>query len=139
MVHKENVSWETSPIFHHMPLPKLATSKENTLPDVDQQPPFGALLAKGKMIIHLVDWPTCCRTCGSLGPCPRKIMAPPPSPCQTGAPLHRWGVWYCSTLPLPQGHWLTVVGIQLLAQGRGPYLHSGASQRGPGIKLYLDS
>lgn len=92
MVRKENVSWETSPIFHHMPLPKLATSKENTLPDVDQQPPFRALLAKGKMIIHLVDWPTCCRTCGSLGPCPRKIMAPHPHhprvklehPCATG-------------------------------------------------------
>lgn len=41
MVIKEDVSWETSPIFHHMPLLKLAPSKENTLPDVDQSLPSG--------------------------------------------------------------------------------------------------
>lgn len=40
-VSEENVSWETCPIFHHLPLPKLGTSKENAPPHVDQSLPSG--------------------------------------------------------------------------------------------------
>lgn len=72
VLRNENISWETSPVWHHVPWPELATSKENTVLDFDQSLPSGhCWQRRGRLSIwwtvphvvgHWQPWPLSIKT-----------------------------------------------------------------------------
>lgn len=72
------------PMWHHVFLPNQPLTEERGLTLLDRPELCRALLAKGRMVIHLVDGLLHRRTFGSPEPCPRKMHSTLPL-CQTRA------------------------------------------------------